>query len=126
MIYIVDIDQTICVTPQVDGKHRYDLSIPFHHRIERINTLYDEGHTIIYWTARGSGSGIDWTELTHQQLDEWGCKRHEIRLGKPSYDVWIDDKAFNDAEFFKNQDIEFLYDDFLVNGYKNNEQPRLD
>lgn len=126
MIYMVDIDNTICKTPFIDGKHHYNLSAPIRHRIERINTLYDEGHTIIYWTARGSGSGIDWTELTHKQLNDWECKFHEVRLGKPSYDVWIDDKAFNDAEFFKNQDIEFLYDDFLVNGYKNNEQPRLD
>ena len=47
MIYIVDIDQTICVTPQVDGKHRYDLSIPFYHRIARINKLYDiQAHEI--------------------------------------------------------------------------------
>lgn len=100
MIYMVDIDQTICVTPLEDGKHRYDLSIPIRHRIEEINKLYDRGETIIYWTARGSGSGLDWTELTNQQLNEWGCKFHEVRLGKPSYDVWIDDKAFSDKEFF--------------------------
>ena len=100
MIYIVDIDQTICVTPQIDGKHRYDMSVPIKHRIEEINKLYDQGHTIKYWTARGSGSGIDWTKLTNQQLEDWGCKFHEVKLGKPSYDVWIDDKAFSDKEFF--------------------------
>lgn len=100
MIYIVDIDQTICLTPCVSGKHMYEHSTPFPHRIEEINKLYDQGHTVIYWTARGSGSGIDWTELTHKQLNDWGCKFHEVRLGKPSYDVWIDDKALSDAEFF--------------------------
>ena len=100
MIYMVDIDQTICVTPFIEGKHRYDLSVPFNHRVEHINKLYDQGHTIIYWTARGSGSGIDWTELTNQQLIDWGCKFHEVSLGKPSYDVWIDDKAINDRDFF--------------------------
>ncbi len=108
MIYIVDIDQTICVTPQVDGKHRYDLSDPFPQRIDKINKLYDQGHTIIYWTARGSGSGIDWTELTTKQLNDWGCKFHEVRLGKPSYDVWIDDKALNDSEFFFDVDQAYL------------------
>lgn len=123
---MVDIDQTICLTPSVDGKHRYDLSVPFKHRIEEINKLYDQGHTIKYWTARGSESGIDWTELTTQQLNDWDCKFHEVRVGKPSYDIWIDDKAISDKDFFKNQDIEYLYDDFLVNGYKNNEQPRFD
>lgn len=105
MIYIVDIDQTICVTPIIDGKHCYDLSVPFKHRIEWINKLYDQGHTIIYWTARGSGSGLDWTELTHKQLNDWGCKFHETRLGKPSYDVWVDDKAFSDKQFFWQADL---------------------
>ena len=111
MIYIVDIDQTICITPFVDGKHRYDLSVPLKHRIEEINKLYDQGHTVIYWTARGSGSGIDWTELTNKQLNDWGCKFHEVRLGKPSYDVWIDDKAFSDTEFFYLADTEWLNGD---------------
>ena len=106
MIYIVDIDQTICRTPMIEGKHHYDISLPIYHRIEAINKLFDQGHTIIYWTARGSGSGIDWTELTNKQLNDWGCKFHEVRLGKPSYDVWIDDKAFNDKEFFFLQDRE--------------------
>jgi len=101
MIYIVDIDNTICLTQKdADGKWDYPNSKPHVHRINHINKLYDEGNTIIYWTARGSGSGIDWTELTTQQLDSWGCKYHEVRLGKPSYDIWIDDKAFNDQHFF--------------------------
>ena len=111
MIYMVDIDQTICVTPREGGKQRYDLSTPTKHRIEEINKLYDQGHTVIYWTARGSGSGIDWTELTNKQLNEWGCKFHEVRLRQPSYDVWIDDKAFSDTEFFYLADTEWLNGD---------------
>lgn len=110
MIYVVDIDQTICLTPFLFDKHHYTLSVPIKHRIEEINKLYDQGHTIIYWTARGSGSGIDWTELTNKQLNDWGCKFHEVRLGKPTYDVWIDDKAFNDKAFFAIADQEFLGD----------------
>ena len=100
MIYMVDIDQTICMTPYTDGQHRYGLATPLKHRIEEINKLYDQGHTIKYWTARGSGSGIDWTELTTQQLNDWDCKFHEVRVGKPSYDIWIDDKAISDKDFF--------------------------
>jgi hypothetical protein len=105
---MIDIDQTICLTPYMDGMHRYELSIPFSQRIDKINKLYDQGHTIIYWTARGSGSGIDWTELTNKQLNDWGCKFHEVRLGKPSYDVWIDDKALSDREFFFDMDQAWL------------------
>lgn len=89
MIYIVDIDNTICETT---GSN-YEKSIAKYHRIDKINTLYNNGHTIIYWTARGGNSGIDWTDLTKHQLKQWGCKYHELRMNKPSYDVWIDDKA---------------------------------
>ena len=49
-----------------------------------------------------TNSGKDWTELTIKQLKEWGCKYHEVKLGKPAYDVWVDDKAINDKGFFGN------------------------
>lgn len=110
MIYIVDIDQTICITPVVNGKHHYGDAKPLKHRIREINKLYDRGETVIYWTARGSSTGTDWTDLTKKQLNEWGCKYHEVRLGKPSYDVWIDDKAFNDKRFFASVDLAASYD----------------
>jgi len=95
--YIIDIDNTICRT--VDSDYINSTAIP--ERIKKINDLYDGGSYIIYWTARGGTSGIDWTELTNQQLISWGCKYHEIRLGKPSYDIWIDDKAVNSEDYFK-------------------------
>lgn len=95
--YIVDIDNTICRTNGSD----YHNSEPFTERINRINELYNQGHRIIYWTARGGNSGIDWTELTRQQLSGWGCLFHEIRMRKPVYDIWIDDKAINSEEYFK-------------------------
>ena len=98
MIYIVDIDNTICDTPNIDGVNRYDLALPITERISRINSLYDAGMTIVYWTARGGSTGTDWSDLTTSQLKIWGCKYHELRMRKPSYDVWIDDKAFNASE----------------------------
>jgi len=101
MIYIVDIDGTICKTPNVDGKTRYDLSTPIVERIAKINELFREGHTIIYWTARGSGSGINQYQITRQSLEDWGALYTELRLGKPTYDIWIDDKAINDNSFFQ-------------------------
>jgi len=108
MIYMVDIDGTICRTPKVGLAHDYENSTPITHRIDKINKLYDQGNIILYWTARGSGSGIDWTELTTKQLNDWGCKFHEVRLGKPSYDVWIDDKAIGDRFYFYDEDMEQL------------------
>lgn len=95
--YVIDIDGTICTNTNGD----YVNSVPFVDRINSINRLYDQGHKITYWTARGANSGIDWSELTEQQLDQWGCKYHDLRMKKPAYDVWIDDKAHNSERYFE-------------------------
>jgi len=89
MIIYVDIDGTICTNTDGD----YKQAKPRFNQIDKINKLYDEGHTIIYWTARGTVTKIDWLELTQQQLYDWGCKCHDVRIGKPQYDLWIDDKS---------------------------------
>jgi hypothetical protein len=97
MIYMVDIDGTICNNTYGD----YENAVPILSRIERVNELCDEGNTIFYWTARGGNTGLDWSELTKKQLNEWGCKYHELRMKKPKYDMWIDDKAVNAEVFFR-------------------------
>lgn len=94
--YCIDIDNTICHTINND----YVNSIPIKSRIKIINSWYDFGHTIKYFTARGMGrSGDDLSyaynnlyRLTKQQLDDWGCKYNILLLGKPSADYYIDDK----------------------------------
>tara|TARA_R100000030_G_scaffold92288_2_gene77813 strand:+ start:54 stop:359 length:306 start_codon:yes stop_codon:yes gene_type:complete len=96
MIYYVDIDETICVSPE---SRDYSLAVPIKENIEKINKLYEE-NTIIYWTARGTGSGIDWSEITKKQFEEWGVKYHGIKFGKPIYDMFICDKAINSETFF--------------------------
>jgi len=90
MIIYVDIDGTIC-----DSEEGYTNAKPIKDNIQKINDLYDNFHTIIYWTARGRTTGYDWAELTEKQLLEWGCKYHDLIMNqKPSYDLLIDDKAF--------------------------------
>ena len=100
MIIFVDIDETICYRSE-EHKNDYSKSEPYLERIEKINKLYDEGNTIMYWTARGTKTGINWFTITHEQLIRWGCKFHELRLGKPHYDLYIDDKSINCNEYFK-------------------------
>ena len=100
-IVFVDIDETICFYKEevaLDGKKDYNLAIPDFLNIEKINKLYDNGCTIIYWTARGSRSGIDWTEFTKKQLTSWGAKYHEIRCTKPYYDVFVEDRSIRIEE----------------------------
>lgn len=90
MVIYVDIDGTICHTENsnyFNSDARYD-------QIEKINKLYDKGHEIVYWTARGGHSGKDWSVLTERQLNKWGCKYTRIETQKkPSWDLFIDDKT---------------------------------
>jgi hypothetical protein len=89
MLIYVDIDGTICNT--VGG---YMNAKPIKKNIAKINKLFDEGNFIVYWTARGKATGKDWSELTGQQLTDWGCKFHDLIMNaKPSYDLLIDDKS---------------------------------
>lgn len=97
MKYMVDIDGTICDSPSSD----YRQSTPLKERIEKINSLFDSGHEIHYWTARGGSTKTDWGTFTVLQLEEWGCKYTTLTMKKPGYDVWIDDKAINSEEYFK-------------------------
>ena len=93
----VDIDETICRSPE---SRDYSLAIPIVDHIHKINELYDSGVEIVYWTARGTGSGIDWREVTEKQFEKWGGKYHDLKFGKPVYDLFIDDKNINTERFF--------------------------
>ena len=96
MIIYIDIDETICESPE---NRDYTTAIPIQKNIDKANKLYDEGHTIIYWTARGTTTGIDWREVTEKQFSDWGIKYHDLKLGKPYYDLFIDDKNMNTRDW---------------------------
>tara|TARA_A100001515_G_scaffold77288_1_gene61364 strand:- start:3820 stop:4155 length:336 start_codon:yes stop_codon:yes gene_type:complete len=106
--YVFDIDGTIC-TKVTDGD--YDKAEPIQDRINLVNSLYDMGHTIVFQTARGMGRSDDsqlfaiefFTKRTKEQLERWGVKYHKLFLGKPSGDIYIDDKGMKDEDFFGNE-----------------------
>ncbi len=102
MIIYVDIDDTICYYNDINASLNYNNAIPYFDRIEKINKLYNEGNTIVYWTARGTKTGIDWYNITLKQLNKWGCKYNELKMGKPVYDLFIDDKNIKSDTFFKH------------------------
>jgi len=93
---VVDIDGTICTT----NNGNYFGVKPIKERIEKINKLYDEGIKVIYYTARGYKSGVNWRELTEKQLEEWGCKYHKLILKAPYGDLYINDKNILLKDFF--------------------------
>lgn len=95
MIYRVDIDGTLC--NKTYG--RYEQAIPFLKNIQKVNKLYDDGHKIILWTARGVLEGLDWREVTETQMKKWGVRYHELSFDKPHFDILFDDKAMKLEEF---------------------------
>ena len=93
-VIYVDIDGTICTISKY-----YSEAQPRLEYIDKINKLYDDGNTIVYYTARGAVSRVDHTELTKQQLKDWGCKFHELKMNhKPAYDLYICDKSIRIEE----------------------------
>tara|TARA_X000001036_G_scaffold359057_1_gene341672 strand:+ start:317 stop:679 length:363 start_codon:yes stop_codon:yes gene_type:complete len=107
----VDVDGTICTSRSLkninpeeykDIQSDYENAKPHIERIDYINSLYEKGDNIIYWTARGSVSGIDLKEFTKNQLKEWGAKYHDLDVGKkPHFDMYICDKSYNSESFFQ-------------------------
>ena len=91
MHFYVDVDGTLCKTDGLD----YENATPIQSRIDKVNQLYDSGHTITVYTARGSRSSLRnyVKELTSKQLREWGVKHNYLSVGeKPAYDYLIDDR----------------------------------
>ena len=102
-ILCFDLDNVICETK----KSNYKNSKPKKKVIKLINKLYEEGHTIKILTARYMGRNNDnihkakkqGYKKTFNQLKKWNLKFHKLFLTKPSFDIYIDDKAL---DFNKN------------------------
>lgn len=90
LTFCIDIDGVIAtLAPEND----YRLAKAQSDAISAVNALFEAGHRIILFTARGSTTGLDWTEYTASQLAEWGVKHHELLFGKPAADIYIDDRC---------------------------------
>ena len=106
--YVFDIDGTICTLVEGD----YSEALPIVERIQKINSLYSSGNYIIFQTARGMGRFKNnkekaistFYDFTIKQLNDWGVKYHELHLGKPAGDIYVDDKGIKDEDFFNPKD----------------------
>jgi hypothetical protein len=102
-IYCFDIDNVICRT----YKSNYKKSKPIKKNIKFINDLYLKGFYIKIFTSRFMGRNNEnilkakkqGYQFTLKQLKNWGVKYNKIIFGKPSYDIFVDDKAYG---FSKN------------------------
>jgi hypothetical protein len=81
-------DGTVCTEEKTFSR---SLAKPLPGAVENINKLYTEGHTIIIYTAR------TWMEfeMTSEWLKTNNVKYHQLMMGKPIGDLWIDDRALN-------------------------------
>jgi len=102
--YVFDLDGTLCTLTDGD----YNKAKPLQKRIDFVNSLYDQGATIKIYTARGMGRNHDdveaaWEDfeaVTLNQLVRWKVKFHKLLLGKPSGDIYVDDKGEQADGFF--------------------------
>ena len=115
LVLCFDLDNVICTT----SKNKYHSSRPKKKVIKLINKLYKNGHIIKIFTARFMGRNNENVfkakkqalKITVNQLKKWGLNYHKLIFGKPSYDLFVDDKSI----FFKknwikdfNKNLELL------------------
>jgi len=94
-VYFFDIDGTITV--ETEGWD-YLKRTPRLEVIDKINTLYDSGVVhVVFWTSRLS---ID-RKATEFWMDVHAVKYHELKFGKPFFDLYICDKAINIEQWEK-------------------------
>jgi len=86
MQIIIDMDGTICTEMRQFSRC---LADPKKGAVETINKLYEAGNTIIIYSSR---TWVEY-EMTVDWLKKYGVKYHQLLMGKPIGDVWIDDRA---------------------------------
>lgn len=91
---VFDFDGVICANNSGD----YANAPPYPHAIAHINEAYEKGYNIVIFTARyGKRAPGSQYQKGYMEAYKWlvdnGVKFHELRLGKPAGDMYIDDKA---------------------------------
>ncbi len=100
--YVFDLDDTICT-----GKP-YESAVPVDRVVGLIRKLKERGAFIIIHTARGmktfdgdvSQVISHYGEMTHRWLRENDVPYDSLVFGKPSADLYVDDKALNVKDMF--------------------------
>jgi CMP-N-acetylneuraminic acid synthetase len=87
-----DIDGVIAERTECNN---YFIAKPIVRNIKLVNDLYNIGHNIILFTARGSVSGLDFKELTETQMTAWGVNYNSLQFGKPAADIYVDDRFWD-------------------------------
>jgi hypothetical protein len=92
-IFLIDIDGTICEDIKNEDSHLYPTAKVYPEALEIINKWYDEGNTIVFFTAREYKDKT----ITLLWLQTHGFKFHGLITDKPRIQddqeyVWIDNR----------------------------------
>ncbi|KAF7547003.1 hypothetical protein G7Z17_g8035 [Cylindrodendrum hubeiense] len=92
--FCFDLDMTLVGVPAVAGD--YSTCPPIEKNIRLVQQLHKAGHYIIITHNGDTGKVFaDIGMVTLNQLGEYAIPYHELHLGKPYADVYIDDLAVN-------------------------------
>lgn len=104
-LFCFDLDGVICSNIKYKNSNliNYNKSKPIRSAVMAINKLYDDGHTIVIYTARGMtryNGNISFIKkklykITTNSLKSWKLKYNKLVFGKIYYDFIIDDKSIN-------------------------------
>jgi len=99
-VYLIDIDGTVCDDIKNEDNHLYPTAKHFPDALETLNSWYDEGHVITFFTAREEKD----RQITETWLKEKGFKYHGLIMGKPRCKDdqeyhWIDNRKVRATQF---------------------------
>lgn len=107
--YVIDIDDTISITPRKDGVGLYNQAEPIKPVIQKIQELKKSGHTIILFTARGMrtfNNDVTKIEDFHKEtlvnwLEKNSVPYDQLIFGKPwgPNVVYVDDRSLTIDQF---------------------------
>ena len=112
--YLIDIDGTVCDDIPNEESERFATAKVFEDALATLNSWYDEGHCITFFTARG----WEHEDVTKDWLKSNGFKFHGLIMGKPrggNYH-WIDNMSVQATKYLgkftqlteKNKTIEIF------------------
>lgn len=98
--FLIDIDGTICDDIPNEQPERMASCLPFPEALKMLNTWYEEGHVITFFTSRTE----EHREVTENWLEKHNIRYFRLIMGKPrggNYH-WIDNHIMKATRFNGN------------------------
>ncbi len=92
----IDLDGVLCSEEKTFERSLATLEVG---ALEFTRGAREQGHTIVIWTARGWEQyrlTIDWLHRNHVEFDQ-------LIMGKPIFDVFIDDRAIAHTDWVSSR-----------------------